>query len=97
MLVMEVCRLLGLSECSKSTPEDDIMLRILTPLVKLYTAKQVSKSLTVYFYYVVFYAVIMMCSFLMLLSISMFLGNSCTSGIGIRTVAVGALGPDAPQ
>ena len=42
MLVVEVCRLLGLSECSKISPEDDMLLRILTPLVKLYTAKKVS-------------------------------------------------------
>lgn len=42
MFVLEVSRLLGLSECSLSTSCDDILLRILTPVLKLYTAKQVS-------------------------------------------------------
>ncbi len=44
VLLLEVCRLLGLSECALSSPSEDILLRILTPLLKLYTAKQVSES-----------------------------------------------------
>lgn len=40
VLLLEVCRLLGLSECALSSPSEDILLRILTPLLKLYTAKQ---------------------------------------------------------
>lgn len=40
-MVLEVARLLSLQEKRKSTPEDDAMLRILVPLTKLYTGKQV--------------------------------------------------------
>ena len=42
MFVLEVSRLLGRSECSLSTSCDEILLRILTPVLKLYTAKQVN-------------------------------------------------------
>lgn len=38
-LFLEVIILLGKNECNKSTNEENILLRLLTPLVKLYTAK----------------------------------------------------------
>ena len=40
--VMEIVRLLGLEEGGVASDKDMLLLRILTPLVKLYTAKQVS-------------------------------------------------------
>ncbi|XP_048582905.1 acyl-CoA dehydrogenase family member 11 [Nematostella vectensis] len=40
LLVMEVVRLLGLEECSMATECDKHLLRLLTPIAKLYTAKQ---------------------------------------------------------
>ena len=45
VFLLEVCRLLGLSECGLSSPSEKSLLRILTPLLKLYTAKQVSVSI----------------------------------------------------
>lgn len=39
--MMDVCRLLGREECGKATQLDTHLLRLLTPVVKLYTAKQV--------------------------------------------------------
>lgn len=38
---MDVCRLLGREECGIATQLDTHLLRLLTPVVKLYTAKQV--------------------------------------------------------
>ncbi|XP_014676143.1 PREDICTED: acyl-CoA dehydrogenase family member 11-like [Priapulus caudatus] len=43
LLVMEVGRLLGLDDVGGASDHDMLMLRILTPLVKLYTAKQAMK------------------------------------------------------
>lgn len=40
VLLLEVCRLLGLEECGVATATDRHLLRILTPILKLYTAKQ---------------------------------------------------------
>ncbi|XP_053136038.1 acyl-CoA dehydrogenase family member 11-like [Hemicordylus capensis] len=40
LLLMEIARLLGLEETSMATTQDLHMLRLLTPLAKLYTAKQ---------------------------------------------------------
>ncbi|XP_078467763.1 acyl-CoA dehydrogenase family member 11-like isoform X1 [Lampetra fluviatilis] len=40
LLVMEVARLLGLEEVGDATPRQRLLLRLLTPLAKLYTAKQ---------------------------------------------------------
>ncbi|XP_064620769.1 acyl-CoA dehydrogenase family member 11-like [Lineus longissimus] len=40
LLVMEVARLLGLDDCKMKTERDQQMLRLLTPLLKLYTGKQ---------------------------------------------------------
>ena len=41
---MEMGRLLGLEETEKATVQDQHMLRLLTPVVKLYTGKQVVHS-----------------------------------------------------
>ncbi|CAL8347949.1 unnamed protein product [Lota lota] len=40
LLVMEVCRLLGREETGLATPLEAHLLRLLTPVLKLYTAKQ---------------------------------------------------------
>ncbi|XP_070619119.1 acyl-CoA dehydrogenase family member 11-like [Erythrolamprus reginae] len=40
LLAMEVARLLGLEETKEATEEEKHLLRLLTPLAKLYTAKQ---------------------------------------------------------
>ncbi|XP_020776606.1 acyl-CoA dehydrogenase family member 11-like isoform X1 [Boleophthalmus pectinirostris] len=40
LLVMDVCRLLGLEETGIATELDSHLLRLLTPVVKLYTGKQ---------------------------------------------------------
>lgn len=40
LLVMEISRLLGLEETNTATTEDQHMLRLLTPIGKLYTGKQ---------------------------------------------------------
>ncbi|XP_077995922.1 acyl-CoA dehydrogenase family member 11-like [Glandiceps talaboti] len=40
LLMMEASRLLGLDECKMASEDDILILRILTPLMKLYTAKQ---------------------------------------------------------
>ena len=42
MFVLQVSRLLARSECNSSTPSEEVLLRFLVPLLKLYTAKQVS-------------------------------------------------------
>ncbi|XP_025032980.1 acyl-CoA dehydrogenase family member 11-like, partial [Python bivittatus] len=42
LLMMETGRLLGLEETKKATEQDEHMLRLLTPVIKLYTAKQVT-------------------------------------------------------
>jgi len=42
LLVMDVCRLLGREESGVATELDAHLLRLLTPVVKLYTGKQVS-------------------------------------------------------
>lgn len=40
LLVMDVCRLLGREETGIATEHDALLLRLLTPVVKLYTGKQ---------------------------------------------------------
>ncbi|KAI8507261.1 hypothetical protein Bbelb_146410 [Branchiostoma belcheri] len=40
LLVLEVGRLLGLQDCQMASEQDQLMLRLLTPITKLYTAKQ---------------------------------------------------------
>jgi len=40
LLTLEICRLLGLEECGIATSAEKHLLRILTPIMKLYTAKQ---------------------------------------------------------
>nr|XP_006812241.1 PREDICTED: isovaleryl-CoA dehydrogenase, mitochondrial-like [Saccoglossus kowalevskii] len=40
LLLMESSRLLGLDECNLATDHERLLLRILTPIMKLYTAKQ---------------------------------------------------------
>ncbi|XP_068096548.1 acyl-CoA dehydrogenase family member 11-like [Hyperolius riggenbachi] len=40
LLLMEVARLLGLEETNMATEQDQHLLRLLTPIVKLYTGKQ---------------------------------------------------------
>lgn len=42
LFVMDVCRLLGRDECGVATQLDSNLLRLLTPVVKLYTGKQVN-------------------------------------------------------
>ena len=44
-MVMEVCRLLGREETGLASPLDTHLLRLLTPVLKLYSAKQVSSAL----------------------------------------------------
>jgi len=39
-LTLEVCILLGKTESKKASPQEHALLRLLTPLMKLYTAKQ---------------------------------------------------------
>lgn len=41
MFFLEVSRLLAQSECNLSTSSEEILLRFLIPLLKLYSAKQV--------------------------------------------------------
>lgn len=40
LFVFEMCRLLGLDDCGMASPNDVHLLRLLTPVLKLYTAKQ---------------------------------------------------------
>jgi hypothetical protein len=40
-MTLEVARLLGKEDTNKASEEDQLLLRILVPLAKLYTAKQV--------------------------------------------------------
>lgn len=47
LLVMELARLLGIDDIGSATDKDALMLRFLTPIAKLYTAKQVWKSTNV--------------------------------------------------
>lgn len=42
LMVMDVCRLLGREESGVASQLDTNLLRLLTPVVKLYTGKQVS-------------------------------------------------------
>ncbi|NXW58574.1 ACD11 dehydrogenase, partial [Eurystomus gularis] len=42
LLLMEIVRLLGLVETNKASEQDQLLLRLLTPVAKLYTAKQAS-------------------------------------------------------
>ena len=42
LLTLELFRLQGLEECGEASAADRLLLRILTPITKLYTAKQVS-------------------------------------------------------
>lgn len=44
LMVMDVCRLLGREESGLATQLDTDLLRLLTPVVKLYTGKQVGRS-----------------------------------------------------
>jgi len=44
LLTMEVSRLLGLQECNEASGVELQLLRLLTPITKLYTAKQVSEQ-----------------------------------------------------
>ena len=44
LFTLDVCRLLGLEECGLATTSDKHLLRILTPILKLYTAKQVGRD-----------------------------------------------------
>lgn len=46
LLTMEVALLLGKQECNVSSDEEVHLLRLLTPIAKLYTAKQVSQVQT---------------------------------------------------
>lgn len=41
LMLLEVCRVLGLEECGQATEEQQLLLRILSPLLKLFTGKQV--------------------------------------------------------
>ena len=41
LLVMELAYLLGLEECGLASEDQKDLFRVLTPLAKLYTAKQV--------------------------------------------------------
>ncbi|XP_055354507.1 acyl-CoA dehydrogenase family member 11-like [Paramacrobiotus metropolitanus] len=41
LMMMETARLLGLEETNQATEKDKLLLRILTPLIKLFTGKQV--------------------------------------------------------
>jgi len=43
LLTMEVSRLLGKQECNEASDVELQLLRLLTPITKLYTAKQVSE------------------------------------------------------
>ena len=40
LFTLEVARLLGLAECRMASSSDQLLLRILMPILKLYTAKQ---------------------------------------------------------
>ena len=40
MFVLDVARLLGLHDCGVATSSEQLLLRLLTPILKLYTAKQ---------------------------------------------------------
>jgi len=42
LMTFELGRLLGLEECNKLSSVEEDIFRLLTPLAKLYTAKQVS-------------------------------------------------------
>ena len=40
LFTLDVARLLGLQDCGMASSSDQLLLRILTPILKLYTAKQ---------------------------------------------------------
>ena len=40
LFTLEVARLLGLQDCGMASSSDQLLLRILLPILKLYTAKQ---------------------------------------------------------
>ena len=42
-LLLEVARLMGLEETNQASDEDQMLLRFLLPVMKLYTAKQAMK------------------------------------------------------
>ncbi len=42
LLTLDMYRLLGLEECGAATETERNLIRILTPIIKLYTAKQVN-------------------------------------------------------
>jgi alkylation response protein AidB-like acyl-CoA dehydrogenase len=44
LLLLESARLLGVQETTKAAESDLTLLRLITPLLKLYTAKQVSRT-----------------------------------------------------
>ncbi len=46
LLTLELGQLLGLSETGRATPEQEMLLRILTPVAKLYTGKQVMAGIS---------------------------------------------------
>lgn len=41
LLLMEIARLLGLAETNMAREQDQLLLRLLVPVAKLYTGKQV--------------------------------------------------------
>ena len=45
LLVLELARLLGREDCGIATEHEADLLRLLTPIAKLYTAKQVNSSI----------------------------------------------------
>ena len=47
-LVLELARLLGLQENGKASENDALVFRLLTPITKLYTAKQVELVTLIY-------------------------------------------------
>jgi hypothetical protein len=48
VFLFEVARLLGLEECGQATDDQKQLLRILTPLLKLFTGKQVAVLFSVF-------------------------------------------------
>lgn len=58
MLVLEVARLIGLDDRGKLSDEENHLLRILTPLTKLYTGKQVCAGFKFQEFLTSFYGII---------------------------------------
>lgn len=52
LLTLEVARLQGLIETDTASEQERMIHRLLTPIMKLYTAKQVCASICVYIYIV---------------------------------------------